>query len=352
MHTCPLSNQFILRRFGVDTEKKMDAKITKKRLSGMLSYDWLKIVGAAALLIFAWVLTFTMTATRVKPSQQFIIINYTGNVSLSDDFDNALDKALESGAFSHEVLEAETVDMTISEDAAYQLLDARIATKELDLIFVSQEGDASTVYEATAEDGSKYTTHKQTYLQSFAYSRWHVLHDVNGYLAQMQSFLQGYYTDYNDPATLNKEKVEKDFRTRIANNKDKRYKKEAQILAALEGEYNRMEQYRKAYFSFQDYLAKGYVELVPLTYTDEEAGTVFENKSFAINICPTGAPQMEKLSRLVGYKKSYADENGTPQTTISAENMCVCLFNFAQDEEVYRYEGLLYITNLLDTVTA
>ncbi len=46
----------------------MDAKITKKRLGAMLSYDWLKIVGVAAAIIVVWMLIFQMTATRIMPS--------------------------------------------------------------------------------------------------------------------------------------------------------------------------------------------------------------------------------------------------------------------------------------------
>ncbi len=331
----------------------MDAKITKKRLSEMLSYDWLKIIGTAAALIFVWVLVFTMTATRVQPSQQFIVANYMGNVSVTSQLDAALQGDLENGKFSHEVMEVETVDLALSSDTAYQLLEARIATKELDLMFVSQEGDPNTAYQAQAEDGSYYDAYKRTYLESFAYSRSYSLHNVETYLAQMESFLKSYYTDYTNPSTLNVRKVENDFRARIKENKDKRYKKEAQIQAGIEGEKERMEKYRVAYLTFQGYLASGVVELVPITCVADDTGEViFENTPYAINICPTGAPQAQKLSSLVGYSKSYADENGQWQTTVSAENMSVCLFDLSKDGEVFRYEGLIYVTNLLNSVLA
>ena len=63
----------------------MDAKITKLRLSRMLSYDWLKIIGAAAAVIIVWVLIFTMTATRITSAQTFTVHNYLGNISLTAD---------------------------------------------------------------------------------------------------------------------------------------------------------------------------------------------------------------------------------------------------------------------------
>ena len=45
----------------------MDAKITKKRLNILLSYDWIKIILLAVAAILVWSLIFTMTATRVTP---------------------------------------------------------------------------------------------------------------------------------------------------------------------------------------------------------------------------------------------------------------------------------------------
>ncbi len=331
----------------------MDAKITKKRLGEMLSYDWLKIVGSAAALIFVWILVFTMTATRIQPSQQFIVANYMGNVSVTSNLSNALNGDLENGKFSHEVLEVETVDLAISQDTAYQLLEARIATEELDLMFVSQEGDPNTAYQAQAEDGSYYDAYRRSYLESFVGSRSYALHNVGAYLTQLESFLKSYYTDYTNPATLNVQKVESDFRARVQASKDKRYKKEAQIQKGVEGEKDRLEKYRAAYLTFQGYLLSGVVELVPLTYVSDETGEViFENVPYAINICPTGAPQAQKLSSLVGYTSSYVDENGQTQTTVSAENMCVCLFNLSDDGEIFRYEALIYVTNLLHSVLA
>ena len=56
----------------------MDAKITKKRLSDFLSYDWLKMVGIAVGFIVVWALVFTTTATRIIPSQSFGIYTYKG----------------------------------------------------------------------------------------------------------------------------------------------------------------------------------------------------------------------------------------------------------------------------------
>ena len=54
----------------------MDAKITKKRLSEMLQYDWIKILGVIVAAIIVWELIFTMTAVRVSNGQNFKIYYY------------------------------------------------------------------------------------------------------------------------------------------------------------------------------------------------------------------------------------------------------------------------------------
>ena len=63
----------------------MDAKITKQRLGGMLSYDWFKIVAVAAAVILGWSLVLTMTATRITPAQQFTVFNHYANNGLASD---------------------------------------------------------------------------------------------------------------------------------------------------------------------------------------------------------------------------------------------------------------------------
>lgn len=62
----------------------MDAKITKKRLNILLSYDWIKIILVAVAMIVLWSLVFTMTATRVTNAQNFTIFNYTGRARTAD----------------------------------------------------------------------------------------------------------------------------------------------------------------------------------------------------------------------------------------------------------------------------
>ena len=54
----------------------MDAKITKRRLSEMLQYDWVKIIGMIVVAVVVWELIFTVSAVRVKTGQNFKVYYY------------------------------------------------------------------------------------------------------------------------------------------------------------------------------------------------------------------------------------------------------------------------------------
>ena len=70
----------------------MDSKITKKRLSLMLSYDWVKIILTIAGLIVVWAFIFSATSTKITAAQQFSVYNYRGNNNLSREFYDNLEK--------------------------------------------------------------------------------------------------------------------------------------------------------------------------------------------------------------------------------------------------------------------
>ena len=56
----------------------MDNRFTKKRVANMLSYDWLKMVVIVLVIIFVWVLAFTIGAPRATTGQTFGIFYFHG----------------------------------------------------------------------------------------------------------------------------------------------------------------------------------------------------------------------------------------------------------------------------------
>ena len=49
----------------------MDSKITKKRLSNFLSYEWIVLIIFCVLSIIVWELVYTMTSVRLTVGQKF-----------------------------------------------------------------------------------------------------------------------------------------------------------------------------------------------------------------------------------------------------------------------------------------
>ena len=344
----------------------MDAKITKLRLSRMLSYDWLKIIGTAAALIVFWVLIFSMTATGITSAQQFGVCNYLGNATFSSGFSKSYMNAYNDGVFTGEVLELKMTDLTTSGTAAGDVLQARLATEECDVMLISQQNDVQTAYteEVTNSAGetTKVTKYRNTYLESFLSGYRFYLHDLSldgkkSFFKQMENYLNKYYEEgYQQADSLNKEKVEEDFLARIQRTKDKRYKKSAEIEKGVKESIERIEKYRKALVSFYDYLKKGVVTLTKTTYEgDGQYDDSFEGV-YSINLCPStdSEERMSSLASVAGYYTEYVSDETTGETkqTLTAKDMNVCLFNINGTEEEFRYEGLLYVVRLIDSCVA
>ncbi len=331
----------------------MDAKITKQRLARMLSYDWLKIVATIAAVIFAWVVIFTTTATRITAAQKFTVFNYTGNVNLErTKFYTSYNKAFSSGVFSHEVLELSQVDVAMEEKYGATLVQTRTSIAEGDVVMIADIDDPKARYE---KDGQ---TVCDSYLQSFIGLYGHMLYNLDreaedGFFKKMERYLNAYYTDGDyTSGTLNKEAVEKDFRARVKKNKDKRYKKEAQIKQGIADDIERIEKYSAALTEFYSYLDGGTIALTNTQILDRESGEVLLEGTYSINLCPVGS-NMGGLSSVFAYEKTVVNaETGAQQKVLSAENMNVAFFDFDEVEEGFAYESLLYVNYLVRTVLA
>ena len=334
---------------GLVKEKKMDAKITKVRLGRMLSYDWIKIVGIAAAAIVVWMLIFTMTATRITPAQQFTVVNYNGNAGLTyTKLNEVCNNAFREGVFSYEVLElSNPIDLPSAGENAATLLEARTSTHEGDVVFVSQQPDSDT--KTTAEDGT--VSYARTYLESFVYKYGYSLFDFDresekGYFAQLENYLNGYYEGGWENGTLNEAKVKADFRARVA--KDKRYKKEKQLLQGEADDIQRIKDYRTALEKMYWYLDNGVVSLTKTTLENYYAEGQHLEGYYSINLCPN--EKMDKLREAVYYSTTVTDPaTGKDKPTEAVLNMNVCFFDFAKVTEGFEHESLLFTVYLIDT---
>ncbi len=326
----------------------MDAKITKLRLSRMLSYDWVKIVAIIAGAIFLWVFIFTATATRITPAQQFTVMNYDGNLPLTTGkLTDFYISEINNDKFSNEVFEITVADMTTNSEYGHTVLQARTEMDEGDVIFVSKQPDASTAYE---ENG--VVKYSRTYLDSLVNGYWYLMYDLDrnaedGFFKKMEGELNKYYDGGYVGGTLSKEKAEALFRERIERTGDKRYKNEEQIAVGIADEVDRVQKYRDALVRFDKHLADGTVALEKTTiYANDE---VYKEGYYSINLCP--GESMKKLSNYIGYVKEEEVE-GEVQQKMVAENMQICLWDLGGIEDCFRYEALIFVVDLIDTVLA
>lgn len=342
----------------------MDAKITKLRLSRMLSYDWFKIVLSAAALIAVWILIFTMTATAITPSQKFTVMNFVGNVSLQDgEFYDKNRAALKNGVFSYEVIETSVEDLSSNSSMVGELLQARTTLEEGDVIFVADDYDSRDIVKEEVVDGDKTQyeyTFGDTYLQNFLQMCFYSVYDVNVYLDEMRTFVGQYYNDaaWTD---LNTDKVKGDFNARTK--KDKRFRKSAARAQGEKDEIERIEKYRDTLVKFDWYLKNGVVTL-PETIVVKEYFTDGRDLkgTYSINICPTedrggatvenGKPAMNGLMNAVAYKPIIETEKDgeivLDYSEKTANNMSVCLFKFGGVGNGFQYESLSYIVYLIE----
>ena len=328
----------------------MDAKITKKRLAHLLSYDWVKIIALAVGVIILWSLVFNMTATRITPAQQFSVMNYYCNNSFSNAFHNIYDSALDGKdkVFSYEVIEGTTNDLVSAGDEWGTLLQARASIEEGDVIFVPDIADVDSEYTTNPETNEPIYTY--TYVESFLRGYVGMIYELSGedgYFSRLETLLNGYYHGDYANGELDTQKVEKDFCDRVERNKDKRFKKEEEIERGVQDEIARIKKYRDAYIEFNAYLSEGIIEFnrVKIVWGDGEYDYI--EGDYGLNLCPDER-KMNKLKNYLSYTTVSLDEKGNQKDrTITAKDMNVLFFNFDGVESSFEYESLLFVNKLI-----
>ena len=331
----------------------MDAKITKKRLSHLLSYDWLKVIGVILAGILVWSLLFTMTATKMKPSQQFSVVNYKGT-ALTTAFSDRFNATMSAPKlFSHEVIEISVVDTTTGGDEMVSsLMETRLATDEGDVAFAANVIDPDTEYvKKGAEKGEKFY---YTYLESMLRGYYQYIYRIDGddgILAKMENYLNVYFGDYTaENATLDEAKLEKDFRSKVKRAKDKRYKTESSIKTAVNGEIKRLNDYRNGLIEFYGYIEKGYItyQETTLDFTEAYSGGSVYTGVYSLNICPN-EDTMGSLKEIIYHVEERENEDGTKTNVSTAKDINLAFLNTPKMDKNYQYESILYVNYLVKT---
>ena len=315
----------------------MDAKITKKRLGIMLSYDWIKIIAICAAVVVVWALIFTMTATRATIGQQFGVYGYPG-VTIETGRLGSLDKLHENKALSYDVLDY-SINTYGSRSDAGTVLSAHIPAGSADVMFTNAIDTKDDEGNVTQVNG--YQTFIQTYR---AHCAWlgdpdaSVLGYTYGsnYFLDCENYLKQFFGENFTTAELDKSAAESHFRSRM--DRDKRYKNEKQIQAGLEDEYERLNALRDAYVKVQGWLQDDTLSLreaqIQVSEATDDAPAEYETWVYAFDL--SNVPNITYLLR-------NSEREG------SAEGLCMSIINTGSSgEEDRRYEPYTFLAYIVE----
>ena len=336
----------------------MDAKITKKRLGLLLSYDWIKIVGICVAAVLAWVLLFTTMATRATNGQSFDIYLYPNVYSHIET--NTLHTRDENDALSYDVLDVSINSLT--SDTMSTILSAHFAAGQGDVMFVpysEPQRDAETG-EITAYSGL------DAFLASYSSNCLWLAPDgsipggaaesgssVTNYFSDCENYLDIFYTDgWQNPGSFNEEAVRSHFNERMQG--DKRYKNDSQRENGIAKEIERIQKLRDAYANVKSWVTAEdgpvQVRTSQLAIDTDGDGNLEEYTwQYAFDLS-----NIDKLSELVYYyptdtSDDSSDGSGTASGT--SNGLCMVVLNTGSSgagNAALRYEPFMLLNYLVE----
>ena len=317
----------------------MDNRLTKRRLSDFLAYEWILTIVAAVAAIIVLELIYTVAATRLSTGQQFKF--YFDDMIFSGSSDKTVYDLLgveygENGkTFSYDVLSVETESLTSS----YNVLSVRLSVQEGDAIFTSSLADeedggvkAKEIADSYAVyDFSELAKNAETYLKNF------LIDKENGDVYDLNAYDENAIRAYFDARMKG----------------DKRFRSEA---AKEEGRINEIGRIKKLAADLKDFntlLSVGdgmdlffryvrYEQASGGDTADKDYGKVYERekekgeKIYGINV-----------AALTGGGKTvseYVKISGEGVT--SAEGVVLMLFDFSGDQYDLQFESISFTVTL------
>lgn len=328
----------------------MDAKITKKRLGHMLSYDWIKIIALVVAVIVVWWLIFSVAATKITSAQQFTVYNFKGTYT-GGEYSSLIRNVQKNDVFSYDVIEVDTYDLTTTGSELDTVLSARLQTGEGDAMFISNDFDAlDEDKEYQKPDGTTYhPTYLQEFLTSYYYSASELGDSETGYLKKAEAYLAPFFGGDVVNGVLDEEAAEKEFSTRIKKLNDKRFKTKKEKSKGLEEEKERLEKLRKSYLDFLSYLDEGYISLEEVTfYTyDYDGNAVEKTGKYAVNL--SKGKENERLLDVAYHYSATVDEDGISHNVKSTKDTCLLFLDVVGEKYKYSiYETMSFVCYLVE----
>lgn len=321
----------------------MDARITKSRITRVLSYDWIKMIAMVVAVVLVWSLLWTMFSPRASVGQTFDLFVYSDFAGKGAG--EALSEAKEGGAFSYDVLKF----------GSRELLSDYYSTI-MSAVTPSGEGDVmitSDFPEAVEKNESKARTFIDGY-GNIVYSYDALIADAKNYCTSNDFVISNGEGGYS----LNSAAIEVYFRKRMKD--DPRFRTEEKILAGLENEKARIKKVWNDAVSVE-YVLTSHPELI----------WEYDRYEQTVNAQPEGDKKQEyedmkneygggvkkygvNLGKLSGGEKQitdlyskvvYDDEGKIVSST--ADGIIMFVFNFKSMQPDLQYESLGFVKYII-----
>lgn len=322
----------------------MDNKITKKRLSDFLAYEWILTLVAAIVAIVVLELVFTVSATRLTTGQQFKIYYDYNLYDYYSDGDNFYDllniTPFENGkTFSYDVLEVGSENL----QSNYDVLSVRLSVQEGDVIFTSSLEDEET----------GVTSRAKSLIDSYS------VYDFQKLLTDAKEYLSKFVKDGGNALNaedLDEEKIVAYFNERMKN--DKRFRTEEQKAEGRILEIGRIKKLAADVADFEKLLSVGDEKGLFFRYTkyqlsadgtdkdgnykkalEKEIEDGRENAIYGLNL--------EALDFADGSDKKEISRYFKLAGKTNAENVVLLIFDFKSYQPDLQFETISFIDTIV-----
>ncbi len=305
----------------------MDAKITKHRLAVLLSYDWLKMIIAAAAAVVSIIVLFTMIETRPTVAQKYTVYSIGGLVPGRGSA--YLVESLD-GEFSYDILDI-SMENFAEGSMGNTSFGARRGVLEGNALFVSDytaEEDGLSPFASICQSGLSQQFTPDEHIGLFL--------DLDALMRDCEDYLMDFYgEDWEHNEEPDMGRVRACFMKR--NGSDKRFKTDAQKEAGVQSEAARIALIKENYLAVREAFEKGGISTVgyhsEFDFRDEHI-----DHTYTVGI---------NLGKLTGISDLFYYEDADHK--ISTEKLTLLFFNNGDEAGDAKFENFNFLGYLLRT---
>ena len=329
----------------------MENKITKKRLSDFLSYEWIFMIIIAVVAILGWDLVYHVASVQLTAGQSF---KYYYDDTIYCASNNELIKGLiEKNTFSYDVIKLNTEML----DPENNVLASRLTIQEGDVIFTDVKGIDKT--ETIGDKEYPVHVNAKAHVDSVSY----LMYALDDMLFDAKTYLKDNFIKDGqeiDVYNIDDKKVESVFRSRMKG--DNRFRKESEIQKGIKSERERIEKLCKNVKFFEDFITNPQYQDALFKYTKFE-------QSYLRSTTEESKAQFkdwmeEQTEKIYGINIGVLDElgNGVDITKILqlrepeqkedklSKHVVLMAFDFKSYQPHLQYESLSFVCSTIQMI--